>query len=125
MMLADRELPAPIVNPETRPYWDAAGRGKLLLKKCGHCGRLHHYPRALCPYCFADAEEWQEAAGTGTVYSFSIMRRAEVPYAVAYIRLSEGVTIFSNIVDCEAERIAIGAALRVVFKHGIPMFTLA
>jgi uncharacterized protein len=50
----DRKILAPSVNPETKPYWDAAAEGKLLIKKCTACGELHFYPRAHCPFCFSD-----------------------------------------------------------------------
>ena len=41
----ERKLPAPSVSAETKPYWDAAAKGKLLVKKCAACGQFHHYPR--------------------------------------------------------------------------------
>ena len=84
----------------------------------------------LCPFCFSDETEWREAAGTGTIYSFSVMRRAEMPYAIAYVTLAEGPTMMSNIVDCDLDAIRIGQRVRLVFKPAengqpVPMFTLA
>ena len=51
----ERKLPAPAVAPETQAYWDAAAKGKLLVKKCTACGQAHHYPRTLCPFCFSSS----------------------------------------------------------------------
>ena len=99
-MAQERTIIAPLPFPETAPYWEAAAQGKLLLKHCTACGAYHFYPRALCPFCFSDNTEWHEAAGTGTIYSFSVTRRAEVPYAIAYVTLAEGQTMMSNIVEC-------------------------
>jgi uncharacterized OB-fold protein len=129
-MAKERTLPAPQPNPETQPYWDAAVAGKLVIRRCGSCGKLHHYPRAVCPFCFADATEWQAASGRGTIYAYSIMRRAEVPYAIAYVTLEEGVTMLTNMVDCEFDGLHIGQPVRVVFKPSaggppLPMFTPA
>lgn len=130
-MATERKLPAPQPNPETQAYWDAAGESRLVIRKCGSCGKLHHYPRAVCPFCFADASEWQTASGRGTIYSYSIMRRAEVPYAIAYVALEEGVTMLTNMVDCDFDRLRIGLPVRVVFKPTegggpkLPMFTPA
>ena len=129
-MAKERTLPAPQPNPETQPYWDAAAQGRLVIRKCGSCGKLHHYPRTVCPFCFADATEWQAASGRGTIYAFSIMRRAEVPYAIAYVTLDEGVTMLTNLVDCEFNGLHIGQPVRVVFKPTaggppLPMFTPA
>ena len=64
----ERKLPAPSVSMETQAYWDAAAKGKLLIKKCTACGQLHHYPRVLCPFCFSDKTEWVEASGKGTIF---------------------------------------------------------
>jgi hypothetical protein len=129
-MAQERTIIAPSPFPETMPYWEAARQGKLLLKHCAACGADHFYPRALCPFCFSDRTEWREAAGTGTIYSFSVMRRAEVPYAIAYVTLAEGPTMMSNIVDCDLDTIRIGQPVRVVFKPAdngqlVPMFTPA
>ena len=75
----ERKLPAPAVSQETQAYWDAAAKGKLLVRKCAACGQCHHYPRTICPFCFSDKTEWIEASGKGTIYSYSVMRRAPVP----------------------------------------------
>jgi hypothetical protein len=130
MATAERKIPAPPPNPETKAFWEAASQGKLLIKRCKACGQAHYYPRALCPFCGSDATEWQAAVGSGTVYSYSVMRRAEVPYAIAYVTLDEGVTMMTNLVDCSLDAIRIGQRVRVVFKPTeggapVPMFTPA
>jgi uncharacterized OB-fold protein len=127
---AERKIPAPPANPETKAFWDGASRGALLVKRCRACGQAHYYPRALCPFCFSDATEWQPAAGSGTIYSYSVMRRAEIPYAIAYVTLDEGVTMLTNIVDCDLDALRIGQRVQVVFKPTeggppVPMFTPA
>ena len=60
------------------------------------------------PLCGSDATEWQPVSGPGTIYSYSVMRRAEVPYAIAYVTLNEGVTMMTNLVDCDFDRLRIG-----------------
>ena len=126
-MSAERRIPAPAVNAENKPYFDAAAQGRLLIKRCAACGKAHFYPRALCPFCFSERTEWQEAKGTGTIYTYSVMR-AGGPYVIAYVALEEGVTMLTNIVDCDLEQVRIGQRVRVVFKPAeggaaIAMFT--
>jgi uncharacterized OB-fold protein len=129
MSANERTISAPEANPETKPFWDAAASGKLLIKTCRSCGEAHYYPRAICPHCFSDATEWLEASGDGAIYSYSVIRRgAPVPYAIAYVMLAEGVTMMTNIVDCDLDTIRIGQKVRVVFKPSdggppVPMFT--
>ncbi|TCT04994.1 Zn-ribbon domain-containing OB-fold protein [Aquabacter spiritensis] len=128
MYLKPRRAPAPDRTPETAAYWDAARDGRLLLRGCRACGQVHHYPRTLCPFCFSADTEWRVASGRGTIYSYSVMHRAAEPYAVAYVRLDEGVTVMTNLVACEADEIRIDGAVHVVFHPSeggdpIPMFT--
>lgn len=114
-MSEPRKIPAPQVTPETKPFWVAARNGKLLLKKCAACGETHYYPRAHCPFCFSDKTDWVESKGLGTIYSYSVMRRAKPVYAIAYVALDEGVTVMSNIVDSDFDALKIGQKVRL--KH--------
>ena len=128
MATQERKIPAPEPSPETRPFWEAAAAGRLLIGKCKACSKPHYYPRALCPFCGSDATEWVPAGGRGAIYSYSVMRRLPVPYALAYVALDEGVTMMTNIVDCDLDAIRIGQRVRLVFKPTeggppVPMFT--
>jgi hypothetical protein len=72
----------------------------------------------------------QEAKGSGEVYSYSVMRRAKTPYAIAYVRLTEGATMMTNIVDCDFDDIRVGMPVKLVFRdsaegYPLPMFTKA
>ena len=130
MATKERVIPAPPVNPETKPFWDAAAKGQLMIKTCAACNQPHFYPRSICPFCMSDRTEWRQASGRGTVYSFSVMKRADAPYAIAYVTLEEGPTMLTNIVDCDLDGIAIGQKVKVVFKDRpgalpAPMFTPA
>ncbi|MBV1696452.1 MAG: Zn-ribbon domain-containing OB-fold protein [Hyphomicrobiales bacterium] len=125
--MADRKIQAPEINPDSAAFWQAAREGRFLLRRCTACGEAHWYPRARCPYCLGEAE-WTEASGRGTIYTVSVMRRAPVPYAIAYVMLEEGPAMLTNIVDCDLDALAIGQRVRVVFKPSegdgppVPMF---
>jgi uncharacterized OB-fold protein len=116
-------------HPESQPFFEAAREGRLLLKLCADCNRVHYYPRAVCPFCASPRTEWIDAAGRGVIYSYSVMRRADKPYAIAYVTLDEGVTVLTNLVDCDFDRLRIGDPVRAVFKAQgelvVPMFTPA
>jgi uncharacterized protein len=123
-----RPCDAPEVTPETRPYWEAAADGRFLVKRCADCGRAHYYPRALCPFCFSDRTQWQPSPGTGTIHSFSVMRRVPVPYVIAFVTLDEGVSMMTNIVGVEFDAVHIGQRVKVTFhptENGppVPLFT--
>jgi uncharacterized protein len=112
----ERAIPAPMTNPETEPFWAAAREGKFLLRGCTACGKVHWYPRAVCPFCFSERTEWREGSGRGTIYSLSVMKRAPEPYAIAYVTLEEGPTMMTNIVDCDLDSLAIGQKVTIAFK---------
>ena len=120
----ERSYPAPTINVETRRFWDATKRGELLIGKCRACGEPHWYPRSICPHCGKAEVDWVAASGAGRIYSYSVMRRAEPPYAIAYVTLDEGVTMLTNIVECDFERLAVDQPVRLVWRDAGPEASL-
>lgn len=121
--MTDRTLPDPPVTPESEPFVAAAREGRFLIRRCGQCGRAHWYPRALCPFCFGETN-WEEASGCGTIYSYSVMRRVDPPYAIAYVTLAEGPTMLTNLVDCDLDALAVGQPVELAFRMsagGVPV----
>ena len=111
----ERKIPAPMVNPETEPFWAAAKEGKFLLPHCVDTGKAFWYPRAVSPFTMGKVE-WKESKGTGTIYSVSVMKRAPEIYAIAYVTLDEGCTMMTNIVDCDWDKVAIGDRVQITWK---------
>ena len=62
------------------------------------------------------------------IYSYSVMRRGDNPYAIAYVTVEEGVTMLSNIVECDYDSLSIGQSVEVVFRkstdsrQSVPVF---
>lgn len=117
-------------HPEIQPFWSALEEGRFLIKRCRACGRAHWYPRTICPFCTSAETEWHNASGHGAVYSYTIMRQAKPPYAIAYVTLDEGPTMMTNIVDGDLEEIAIGKRVEVAIRKtddgdSVPMFKLS
>ena len=60
--------------------------------------------------------------------AYSVLRKGvEIPYALAYVNLPEGVSMLSNIVDCDFDALKIGQKVALCFKPSakgtqIPMF---
>ena len=116
MSLIEREYAAPIVDEDSGPFWQAASQGRLLLKYCNACEKPHWYPRPRCPFCLSDDTVWREAAGTGVIYSYSVVRRAAQPYVVAFVSVDEGPSILTNIVDCDVDTVHIGMKVAAAFR---------
>jgi uncharacterized OB-fold protein len=123
--------PLPRIDEESKGYWEACQRHELVVQRCGGCGTLRHYPRALCPNCLSDQVEWQRCSGRGTVYTFTVTHqnqapgfRDALPYVLAYVELDEGVRLLTNLVDCAPDAVRIGMAVEVVFEAATPEITL-
>jgi uncharacterized OB-fold protein len=101
-------------------FFEEARAGRLTGIRCGGCGELAIPPRELCASC--QQRDWQPVplAGTGHIVSYTVIRVAprgrggEVPYAVAVVRLDEGVSLLGRVVDIPLEALATG--LRVRFR---------
>jgi uncharacterized protein len=117
-------------NPETKPFFEGAGAGRLMVRRCTSCKKVHWYPRELCPFCFGECA-WEQASGKAKIYSFSVMERANPPYAAAYVTLAEGPTMLTNLVDCDFKALKIGQDVTVTFVKtegegpSLPFFTPA
>ncbi|QEU97541.1 hypothetical protein CP970_24615 [Streptomyces kanamyceticus] len=97
----------PEADAFTRPYWDAAAEGRLLIRRCGACGAAHHYPREFCPHCWSEDVTWERASGRATLYTWSVVHRndlppfgSRVPYVAAVVDLAEGPRMMTEIVGC-------------------------
>lgn len=125
----------PPVTPLAEPYWDATRRRELVAQRCEACGHFVWYPREACPGCLGSELTWAPLAGTGTIYTFNVMRKPgnpmmgdELPYVIALVDLDEGIRMTSNIVDadpgslrCE-QRVAVDWSLELSDGRRLPVF---
>jgi uncharacterized OB-fold protein len=44
------------------------------------------------------------------------MRRADPNYVIAYVTLEEGVSMMTNIVDCDPDTVSIGQKVELAFQ---------
>ncbi|MET7478657.1 Zn-ribbon domain-containing OB-fold protein [Streptomyces sp. NPDC005648] len=119
----------PEADAFTRTYWDAAAEGRLLIRRCGACGRAHHYPREFCPYCWSEYVTWEPASGRAALYTWSVVHRNDLPpfgqrtpYVAAVVDLAEGPRMMTEVVGCEPGGLRAGMELEVTFRDGTPVF---
>lgn len=125
------EKPLPVIDNESRPFWEACREGRLMLQHCQDCGNWVFYPRALCTGCFSERLEWEQASGEGVIHTFTVCHRpagaafkGETPYVVALIDLKEGPRMMSNIVGTPHDAVRIGQSVRVTFEKATEAVTL-
>jgi uncharacterized OB-fold protein len=99
-------------------FFEQAREGALTGIRCGGCGALAVPPKALCPECGARRWEAVPLSGEGTIASYTIIRVAprahadDAPYAIAAVRLREGVSLLGRVVDVPLDALAVGLPVR-------------
>lgn len=122
--------PSPIADPyaddTTQPFWDAALEGRLLGYRCATCGTYLMPPAPRCFNCQGRDFAWLELPGTGSIYSYTVVRHAlgaglqgAVPYVSAVVEVDgtqgAGARMLVNVVDCDPDDVHIGDRVEVVF----------
>ncbi|MBS0240825.1 MAG: Zn-ribbon domain-containing OB-fold protein [Proteobacteria bacterium] len=119
----DYMKPTPDPTADTAPYWDAMREGKLVLQCCADCGKVRHYPRPVCPYCYSMQHRWEEAKGNGTVHSWTVAHHAfhpgfkpELPYTLVTVDLAEGVRMQAQLRGLDSSKLKLGLPVKVAFE---------
>src|SRR3984893_18588992 len=133
--MSDRQrgvVPASLQDPhadkDTQPFWGAALEGRLVAPRCANCGTFRLPPGPFCFVCQHQEVDWIELPGTGTIYTYTVVRHAlspqladVVPYVTAVIELDgatgAGSRMIANVVDCDPETVAIGDRVRIAWDR--------
>ena len=112
-------------------------QGELRYQRCNACNNVVFTPRAHCDKCGSLELMWQQSAGTGTIYTYSVVRQNRNPafvdlgaYVVAYVDLDEGFRMMTNIVGIAdpLKDVQIGQRVQVEFEpqdsgeYPVPVF---
>ena len=112
----------------TQPFWDAALEDRLVAPKCTKCGTFRMPPSPFCFICQTRDVEWVELPGTGTVYTFTVVRHplhpdlaAICPYVSGVVELDgtqgAGARMLVNIIDCDPDAVRIGDRVQIAWDH--------
>jgi uncharacterized OB-fold protein/acyl dehydratase len=113
----------PPYSPDTEFFWQGTAVGELRIQRCGACGALRHPPGPACLACGAtEKQEYQVAAGTGTVFSYVVHRHPPVPgkqlpIVIALVELTEGVRMLGELHGVGPEQVRIGMPVRIAFSR--------
>ncbi len=96
---------------------------KIMAIKCPSCGRVYVPPQEFCESCFVDMNDWVELDGTGTLESFTIIRRqtpnqpVAPPYAVGLIHFTGADTDLIHLIGgVDMDRIHCGMTVKPRWK---------
>jgi uncharacterized OB-fold protein len=118
-----RPVPKPGTYVDTAPFWEGAKNGRLMLQYCKDTGRFQHYPRPVSIFTGSRNIEWREVSGRGTIYACTVIRvpgpglDGRLPLSVVTIELDEKVRIIGNILNVDANSVAIGQRVEVAWDR--------
>jgi|1186.fasta_scaffold590435_2 uncharacterized OB-fold protein len=59
---------APLVHPETEPFWSSIAAGELSLQRCSSCGTLRFPLSPVCHNCLSPDFDWESVDTRGTIH---------------------------------------------------------
>jgi uncharacterized OB-fold protein len=127
------EMPMPAANADTEGWWEAAAEHRLVVRTCDECGTRRHPPGPVCPNCRSRLAHWAELRGTGSVYTYTVVRQAFVPsladrlpYVVVAVELDDapGIRLVSNLVEADPSELEVGMPVEVVWEDMGPELAL-
>ncbi|MFN8037386.1 MAG: OB-fold domain-containing protein [Acidimicrobiia bacterium] len=126
MTIRRADFPLPdTTDPVLAPFFEAAVRGELVIPRCGTCGAWCWYPRERCRECEADAFAWAPVRGTGSLFSWAVVRRPflpafadQVPFTAGLVAIDEdpSVRLVTTVVDADPAELVAGQRMQVTFR---------
>lgn len=128
---------APLANPRTDPFWQAASEGRLVLPACPVCGAWQWYPLPGLACHPGATVEWRDVAREGSIFTFTRVERSFLPhggpppFTVALVQLDgvAAIRLVTVLVGPGSDQPAIGDRVRLAptrfESHTLPTFELA
>jgi uncharacterized protein len=119
----------------TAPFFDAAARDELVIRRCRSCTHPEPPEARTCGVCGGVLLDWVPATGRARLVTWTVVHRAPhpaftaaVPYVAGVVELEEGPWLHAQILD-EPGPLRAEARMRVAFVHpahgeSIPVFVL-
>jgi uncharacterized protein len=121
------------IDHDNKAFYRGWLEKRLLMNRCHACGRWHHPPKPICPYCWSNRIEPTEVSGRGTVYLLMLLHQGPAapgvdytkgPHPVATIELVEqvGLRYTSTVIGIPVGDIHIGMPVELAWieRDGVP-----
>jgi uncharacterized OB-fold protein len=131
-MLTPYDKPLPVIDKDSKGYWEHAHAHRLSVQVCKTCGHRHFPPTPVCPSCLSNTQTWEAVTGHGTLVSWATFHRAywpafrdDLPYHVCLVQLDDGPLIVGNFAGNIPENAKMGMPMKVQFDDVTPDISLA
>ena len=111
----------------TKPFWEAATEGRLVIQNCAECDLLQNPPLPACAQCGSGSGlEWKTMSGRGKIYNYCVVYDTPIaalhedqPFNLAVIMLDDdpGIQMYSHLPGTPVDDVPIGAAVEVIFEE--------
>ena len=134
--ISDQELldvfPDMLIDHDNKEFYRGWLAHRLLLNRCGDCGRWHHPPRPICPDCWSRNVAPTEINGRGTIHLLIKLHQGppapdvdySQPHPVATVELveQEGLRFTSTVINCALDNIKVGLPVQLAWieRWGAP-----
>ncbi|MGW4125852.1 Zn-ribbon domain-containing OB-fold protein [Nocardia sp. NPDC004711] len=113
------------------PYWQSLARHDVHVQVCEKCGTYRYVPKEICPQCHAADYSWKPIAGTGEIYTYTVVRRGptkafqeDAPYVIVHVALDEGFRMIGTLRNVDPDSVRIGDRVRVDYLDATAEWTL-
>ena len=120
------QRPRPVIDPDSREFWRAAGRGILELSRCTACGRWEHPPQENCAKC-GTVTQMEPSSGIGVVYSYIVLHHNTIPgfagvlpFAIALVEFEGGCRLPARVTGEYDRETLIGSTVQAEFERLAP-----
>jgi uncharacterized OB-fold protein len=104
---------------------DSGGSPRLIASQCADCGELF-FPKkdnGICTFCQSKNMAEIRLSKRGTIYSFTVVMlrppvyyKGEVPYAMGFVELPEGIRIQTLFTEWEQTGLEVGREVEMVIE---------
>lgn len=116
------DAPAPVVHPETEPFWAGLAQGELRVQVCSACDTSRYPFAPVCFNCHSLLASWVPIDGNGTVAAAVRVHRAtgdrvwaaQVPFLSGIVDLDHGLRLPGRIACGCDEALTRGTPVRAV-----------
>jgi len=117
-MTTDKKKQAPVREGLWSEPTASDGKTHLVGHECSDCGELF-FPKkgnGICTHCHSKNLNEIALSTRGKVHTFTVVEmrppggyyRGEVPYAIGFVELPEGIRVETLFTDCDSDEIAVG-----------------
>jgi uncharacterized OB-fold protein len=122
MTMTQPDRPLPVVDDQSRPFWEAGQDGVLRFYVCRDCGALLHPPTPVCRYCRSDDIGLRDVSGRGVVVGVTVNHhpwdpRFPPPFIIATVAIEEDprVRVVTNLIDVAPDDARVGMRVQAQF----------